>query len=595
MTNGISSPIVRGMSDRVWAALRLALACAFALTASPSIASATPMSGASSPQRAQSAITLASVGPAYDGGVARLEARFAPTLSGRKLLVQQRSDGSSWSTISTINQPASGSLPISDPIKSGTSKLSYRVVAPKTVALPRVVSNVVKVRVRTGPTCESVLSTSECATLLELRDPIGWDLSQSPCGPLEAIVCVGGHVTALDLYGDFSHLPDSIGNLTSLKSLSVRASLTDVPDNIGTLTALQDLDLSGNQLASVPNTIGNLTDLEWLALDGNALTSLPDSITHLQQLQRLILDDNHLTELPAAIGDLTSLRIISLTGNMLAALPESIGQLNKVATLDLEGNALAELPPTLGGMTGLTELVLDDNALTSLPASVGDLLQLATLRARHNQLASIPASMSNLHTLVTLDLSENRLTALPDSLSALSTLGAINLASNSFTEVPVVLGAIPNLSSLTLDNNPLTLVPGWIGDLGNLRNLDLSGLPEGTALPADLGCLVQLQSISLANDQMSSVPTWLTAMPKLRFIDLSDNQLTSVPATVATLRLRNLDLENNLLSGDITSWAKPLKRHSPRVWLYLSGNGCMSVVNAKLAIWLADTGYDEAC
>ena len=92
---------------------------------------------------------------------------------------------------------------------------------------------------------------------------------------------------------NLSILPETIGLLTNLKTLSIEAcGLTEVPESIGNLTNLRELNLKENELTSMPDSIGNLTNLEELRLNGNQLVTLPDSIANIPKLKVLNLRDN---------------------------------------------------------------------------------------------------------------------------------------------------------------------------------------------------------------------------------------------------------------------------------------------------------------
>ena len=56
-----------------------------------------------------------------------------------------------------------------------------------------------------------------------------------------------------------SNLPESIGNLNSLRILILKGNgLSAIPESIEKLTSLQTLDISGNMLKTLPSSIGNL-------------------------------------------------------------------------------------------------------------------------------------------------------------------------------------------------------------------------------------------------------------------------------------------------------------------------------------------------
>jgi len=112
-----------------------------------------------------------------------------------------------------------------------------------------------------------------------------------------------GHVVGLGLYKKkLSSLPESIGNLNSLKELYIGGNqLISLPESIGNLNSLQELDLSYNKLTSLPESIGNLNSLKKLDISNNQLTSLPESIGNLNSLQIFDLEANGLTSLPERI------------------------------------------------------------------------------------------------------------------------------------------------------------------------------------------------------------------------------------------------------------------------------------------------------
>lgn len=94
-------------------------------------------------------------------------------------------------------------------------------------------------------------------------------------------------------------LPSSIGNLENLKTLIItNAPLTRLPDSIGNLTHLTDLEIVGTDITSLPDTIGNLTNLERIDAPHNKLTSVPDAISNLPKLNEVDFSDNPLTVIP---------------------------------------------------------------------------------------------------------------------------------------------------------------------------------------------------------------------------------------------------------------------------------------------------------
>ncbi|GAG86868.1 unnamed protein product, partial [marine sediment metagenome] len=104
-----------------------------------------------------------------------------------------------------------------------------------------------------------------------------------------------------------------------------KQGLVSLPESIGDLTSLKSLWLQYNQLSTLPESIGNLSSLKKLSLRSNQLLTFPKVILNLPSLNDLDLNFNKLVTLPESIGNLTSLKILYLHKNQLSTLPESIG------------------------------------------------------------------------------------------------------------------------------------------------------------------------------------------------------------------------------------------------------------------------------
>ena len=118
------------------------------------------------------------------------------------------------------------------------------------------------------------------------------------------------------------HLPNSIGNLSSLRTLICENNeLQQLPDSIGNLLALVVLNCSVNRLQQLPDTLGNLVALD---CSDNRLQQLPDSIGNLAELQELYCGSNQLQQLPDSISNLVALQSLYCTDNQLQCLPDNL-------------------------------------------------------------------------------------------------------------------------------------------------------------------------------------------------------------------------------------------------------------------------------
>jgi len=217
--------------------------------------------------------------------------------------------------------------------------------------------------------------------------------------------------TELDLsHEGLTELPDSVTNLTKLKSLDLSGNrLTELPESIVNLTNLTTFYLSENRVSALPDSVANLTNLTTLDLRNNQINELPESISNLTNLTKLNLSENHLSGLPETISNLTNLTMLYLTQNQLQTLPKSFVNLTNLAMLFLAENQLGELPKSFTNLTNLTMLFLGENQLDELPKSFANLTNLSALDLRGNQLNALPESVANLTNLKTLNLTHNPL------------------------------------------------------------------------------------------------------------------------------------------------------------------------------------------
>ena len=157
----------------------------------------------------------------------------------------------------------------------------------------------------------------------------------------------------------WSPLPESIGNLENLRTLSIKNCGLNhaIPESIGELKNLRKFELcssweksymmpifSMNTLSTLPNTIGNLKNLEYLNVANCSFNSLPKTI-----------------------GNLENLQYFDLRGLWVSSLPESIRNLRKLKRLDLRGTiCLKQFPDFIWEMPALEEVLVDNRMLKSI-------------------------------------------------------------------------------------------------------------------------------------------------------------------------------------------------------------------------------------
>ncbi|KAG8482720.1 hypothetical protein CXB51_024317 [Gossypium anomalum] len=363
-----------------------------------------------------------------------------------------------------------------------------------------------------------------------------------------------------------SIIPPHLWNLKKLRTLHLRNCQlnSSIPPYIGKLKSLVNLHLSSNMLVGpIPSSITNLTNLQSLLLQGNQLNgSIPRVIGRLTNLITLDLSSNMLVgPIPSSFNNLTNLASLFLYGNQLnGSIPQEIGRLTNLITLDLSSNMLVgPIPSSVNNLTNLASLVLYGNQLNgSIPQEIGRLTNLITLYLSSNMLAGpIPSSLGNLSRLEWFSLYQNKINgSIPQEIRNLGKLSYLDLGANNLSgEIPSFLGLLPSLGSLYLDSNLFEgFIPLDIGKLKNLTLLLLSGNKLTGSIPLPLLHLPNLQSLSMASNLLEGpIPHEIESLNALRYLNLSDNKLSGpIPSQIGNLsNLRSLILANNNLSGKI--------------------------------------------
>lgn len=108
-----------------------------------------------------------------------------------------------------------------------------------------------------------------------------------------------------------------------------------------------------------------------------------------------------------------------------------------------------------------------------------------------------------------------------------------------FTEVPNAVRQLKELKDLTLTGvTALDNLPAWLGELTRLESIRLSNSAV-TSLPPALFQLPALKKLWLGYNQLQSIPDIMPAT--LEILTLDNNQLTTLPASVAQLQYLNIE------------------------------------------------------
>jgi Leucine-rich repeat (LRR) protein len=187
--------------------------------------------------------------------------------------------------------------------------------------------------------------------------------------PLEYLKIYGGDFTTLPAsIGNISTLKTleiaghklnriSLGSLSSLENLSLFGKFKYIPDSIGNLLSLKTLYIEAEEtFTKLTDSIGNCKNLKSLSIKSDKLTELPDSICKLKSLETLYLDTFFLRSLPLSIGKLSELKEVSIKSEALTVIPTSIGKLRKLKSLTLQGSKIKDVKPLLENFSYIKSL-----------------------------------------------------------------------------------------------------------------------------------------------------------------------------------------------------------------------------------------------
>uniref|UniRef100_A0A2N9G555 ADP-ribosyl cyclase/cyclic ADP-ribose hydrolase n=1 Tax=Fagus sylvatica TaxID=28930 RepID=A0A2N9G555_FAGSY len=355
----------------------------------------------------------------------------------------------------------------------------------------------------------TLLNLKGCKNLINLPSKFEMEsletLILTGCSKIKQIPEFGGNMERVSkLYvGDtsISHLPSSIGNLTSLASLDLRdcKNLVSLPSTTFDLKLLKDVDISGcSKLERLPENLGNAESIKVLDLSGTSLRQVPSSICLLKNLERLYFrgckglsstESKSWYDVPSyswprsepveSLFSLVwscSLTKLDLSNCNLLAVPDTIGCVLSLEELNLSGNNFVSLPDSIIRLHNL-EVIYLDNCTSLLTLPVFPLNMNYISASNCTSLDSLPYKLKpndsfepSLHLLNCLNLADNpglidillaRLKALLQGLPRQYPMGRYNLVIPG-SEIPKWFSH-QNMGDEVNINEPSHLCNEWMG------------------------------------------------------------------------------------------------------------------------------------
>ena len=335
----------------------------------------------------------------------------------------------------------------------------------------------------------------------------------------------------LDLsYNSLNTIPEIIGELHNLKGLYLRSHASVgkefsgvIPESLGDLQNLEVLALSGD-FSNIPESIGNISQLEELEIVVGAQISgsIPEWIGKLNNLKILYIGGENFTAIPECIGTLYNLRKITLNGNFVS-LP-NLGNLQYLEILSLSG------PETKGQLSG------------PIPEWIGSLMRLKTLGIGYfNISGSIPDWIYNLTELEYLYLNKLNLEgSISEKIINLKNLKQFHVFSNQLSgPLPQSLTTLTNLESLRLDQNNFTgNIPSGFDKLINLQTLWIYGNRLSGTIPEDFENNPHYKEWAVDQNVLPQQPSYILSIGTSAYIS-SDYSADGEVMTLQTATIGN--------------------------------------------------------
>lgn len=300
----------------------------------------------------------------------------------------------------------------------------------------------------------------------------------SSIGKIESLVFLN-----LNFCGELHSLPPQLGELSALTELLLDGtSIREIPDWC-VMKSLKKLSLDATPITHLPESIGALTNLESLSLNWcSNMGRLPPSFEKLRSLTELDLLETGITELPDSMESLVNLKDLKLSGCY------GSGGISALPKLPISLISLVILSPSLITIPDLSSLINLKQLLLCM--GVPDISGPPELAQPQEPM---PWWIGSLSKLEVLTLTIPQMTKLSPELGALPRLRSLHLSGCHALEcIPQIPSSVSKIQ--LIDCPSLTTLD--ISDLKKLSELyavatPLQDLSEEQLSDKMLGCKIR--------------------------------------------------------------------------------------------------------
>ncbi|KAF8019297.1 hypothetical protein BT93_G0085 [Corymbia citriodora subsp. variegata] len=174
---------------------------------------------------------------------------------------------------------------------------------------------------------------------------------------------------------------DSYGKLQILSAC--KCKISSLSNSIGNLKSLSYLALDGTELTELPDSIGLLKNLQTLSLRScRGLWKLPDSIGYLEELRVMDLSETSVDELPSSVENLRNLKVLKMHCTFTREFPRGIKNLERLGEIDFSDCRSLRGECDITGLSSLRVLLLENTEYSEVIGTDGQRSDFPELRFR---------------------------------------------------------------------------------------------------------------------------------------------------------------------------------------------------------------------